>query len=375
MELRALPRRLGFSAARPDRRGGDLGRAYHPVPFQGTVPGLPAADRHRQRLRRGLGSSGEILLGGAGRKVSSRTRSAPGLTSWWPRSRVLRNCQDLDMNESGVLQRRADVRAQRLMDAECDAQEERGRGLGDLRVRPRRSAGPAPRRSPMPATCRHQRSTNTWGETAMASTPSRSSVSAAFAPGRRSNDRRPDASTSTSSPGESAGINGPLTRTPPDTARSTSLSERWAMSTIASVPAPDRQLRTLPSGRPAACPGGRRASRARAPRRRANRGAARRRRHPTRPTGSAQRRVIAPTNRTPPAAPIPSGSISDGAVDQTKPPPHPSAKPPQIHVAARPAREPARSVIRRAGRRGGSAPDRRPWPSQPRGRRGADSST
>ena len=72
------------------------------------------------------------------------------------------------MNESGVLQRRPDIGAQRLMDAERDAQEERSCGLGELRVDRIRSAVPAPRRSPMRTTARPRATTNTCGDVAIA---------------------------------------------------------------------------------------------------------------------------------------------------------------------------------------------------------------
>ncbi len=199
-------------------------------------------------------------------------------------------------------------------------------------------------------------STNTCGEVAIPSTPSRSRVSAALAPGRRSRPRRPDASISTSSPGESAGISGPLTRTPPDTARSVSVSERCETSTIASDPAPGSADWTTPVSTttrtpklPAsvAGPGSATANELRST---PNTTA------PATAAGSARRRPSAAANRPPPAAPTPSGSIKPGVTEETNPAPHPNAKPPQIHVAARPAREAARRLTAWAGRRGDSAP-------------------
>ena len=89
--------------------------------------------------------------------------------------------------------------------------------------------------------------TNTCGDVAIASTSSCSSVAAESAPGRRSNGRRPDASISTLSPGDSAGINGPLTSTPPVTRPSVSASDRWLASMIAVGPVPGSALRTVPS--------------------------------------------------------------------------------------------------------------------------------
>ncbi len=199
-------------------------------------------------------------------------------------------------------------------------------------------------------------SMNTCGDVAIASTPSRSRVSAALGPGRRSSPRSPEASISTSSPGERAGISGPLTSTPPDTARSVSVSERCETPTIASDPAPGSAVWTTPmstTGRApklpltVAGPGVTTASELRS---RPNTTA------PTTAAGSALRPLTAAANSPAPAAPTPSGSIDDSVIDPTNPAPHPTAKPPQIHVAARPVREAARSLTGWAGRRGGSAP-------------------
>ena len=122
------------------------------------------------------------------------------------------------------------------MDPERDAEQQCGRGFGDLSIdgadqldlrpgdgarrararRPavRRPAQTTPNRRPL----RARASPRSWV---------RAGGPAHAAPTRRPRPR---------SPGDSAGISRPVTSTPPDTARSESASDRWVVSTIAEEP-------------------------------------------------------------------------------------------------------------------------------------------
>ena len=219
-------------------------------------------------------------------------------------------------------------------------------------------------------------STNTCGDDAIPSTPSRSRVASESGPGRRSSGRSPVASISTASPGDSAGINGPLTRTPPVTARSMSASDRRVASTMAEEPPPGSALRTVPSttrGRAPKFPSmepGPGVATAVAPRSMPSPAAA-----PTISTAATHLADSAAARSAPPATTIAHETTTAGEHDAAKAPPQPSANPPQVTPAQRPAREPASRFTAPGGRRAGSARGRRRWRSRRPGRRGAGSWT
>ena len=217
---------------------------------------------------------------------------------------------------------------------------------------------------------------DTSGATATASTPFRSSVASDSGPGRRSGGRRPPASISTSSPGASTGRFGPLTSRPPPTVASVSASDSRRTSMVTADPGTDTASRTVPRMAtdpqprwPSIRPGlGR--SIAVAPRSDPTNMA-----RSTSPSRVSRPRPTSAAEASNTPAPRSSAPTATGGTNTLAPAPAPHANPPQIAVAHRPEREPARRFTAPAARRGCTSRGRRRWRSRLPDHCGAGSST